>query len=274
MTPDLLISLRAVRDGTPILLSLPEGLTQLGTDDSQALTVAGRLLLEALEARARLLAPVGDADPGEVLRLDGEATPEPWDADHSWWPGEVTDEYAAVGPVHTLRKYDFLDLDTPEKRAALDVAMAGIHADEKLIAYYRTAAPKLAREVARLRLMVADYQALAAHREGEIGTLCSQVAEALAALPEDMKRIDAELRAENARLQKELDAERQRFEAINEAISARSWGLFDVLGRLAEGADHLFTVHGCDAHGYETLMAARDSAREIGPALLEAMKLK
>ena len=187
--------------------------------------------------------------------------------------------------------------------------MAGIHADEKLIAYYRTAAPKLAREVARLRLMVADYQALAAHREDEISALRQQVAEAIAALPEDMKRIDAELRAENARLQKDLDsliddharmmengaaevahrqdaerhsitlgqelaAEQARFEAINEAISARSWGLFDVLDRLAEGADHLFTVHGCDAHGYETLMAARDSAREIGPALREAMKLK
>lgn len=90
----------------------------------------------------------------EVERLDCEATPGPWDADHSWWPGEDEDEYAAVGPVHKLRKYDFLDLDTPEKRAGLDVAMMGIRADESLIAHYRTAAPLLAAEVRRLRAEV------------------------------------------------------------------------------------------------------------------------
>jgi len=69
MTTDLLIPLRAVANGTPILLPLPEGLTQLGTDGSQVLTVAGRLLLEALEGRARLSELVEDVDPEEVLRL-------------------------------------------------------------------------------------------------------------------------------------------------------------------------------------------------------------
>ena len=99
-----------------------------------------------------------DALIAEVLRLDSKATPGPWDADHSWWPGEDEDEYAAVGPVHKLRKYDFLDLDTPEKRAGLDVAMTGIRADESLIAHYRTAAPVLALEIPRLMLRLAEVE--------------------------------------------------------------------------------------------------------------------
>lgn len=55
-------------------------------------------------------------------------------------------------------------------------------------------------------------------------------------------------------------------------LQSRPWGLVDTLLRLADGADHLLDVHSCDAHGYETLGMARDSAREM--ALLLAALLK
>lgn len=39
------------------------------------------------------------------------------------------------------------------------------------------------------------------------------------------------------------------------------WPLADFVKRLADGADHLLNDHACDAHGYESLNAARDAAR-------------
>jgi hypothetical protein len=41
------------------------------------------------------------------------------------------------------------------------------------------------------------------------------------------------------------------------------WPLFSVLKKLADAADHLLNEHSCDAHGYEEVGAARDSARRI-----------
>lgn len=44
---------------------------------------------------------------------------------------------------------------------------------------------------------------------------------------------------------------------------AEPWPTKDVLARLADAADHLLRDHGCDAHGYEGVNAARDQARSI-----------
>ncbi len=44
---------------------------------------------------------------------------------------------------------------------------------------------------------------------------------------------------------------------------AEPWPTKDVLARLADAADHLLRDHGCDAHGYEGVNAARDQARAI-----------
>lgn len=45
--------------------------------------------------------------------------------------------------------------------------------------------------------------------------------------------------------------------------SERAWPTRDTLNRLADAADHLLHHHNCDCDGYEEIMAARDSAREI-----------
>lgn len=75
----------------------------------------------------------------EVLRLDGAATPGPWvDIPDAW---EVwRDDEDLGGPVCSV----------PDEGGMLD------RSDADLIAYYRTAAPALAREVQRLRLDHAD----------------------------------------------------------------------------------------------------------------------
>lgn len=45
--------------------------------------------------------------------------------------------------------------------------------------------------------------------------------------------------------------------------SERAWPTRDTLNRLADAADHLLHHHNCDCDGYEEIMAARDSAREL-----------
>lgn len=45
------------------------------------------------------------------------------------------------------------------------------------------------------------------------------------------------------------------------------WPLRDVLLKLADAADHLRTVHDCDAHGYEEVMEAARAARELAQNL-------
>jgi hypothetical protein len=46
------------------------------------------------------------------------------------------------------------------------------------------------------------------------------------------------------------------------------WPTADVLAKLADAAEHLLDVHGCDAHGYEeigiTVRAAKDRLRALG----------
>jgi hypothetical protein len=50
-------------------------------------------------------------------------------------------------------------------------------------------------------------------------------------------------------------------EDLRRCMNAQPWSLRDVLARLADAADHLLDAHGCDAHGYEGVIEARDSAR-------------
>lgn len=98
-----------------------------------------RANLDRLTAeRAALLAPVEGADLEEVLRLDREGTAGPWDSNVSERRREGPTDFEGTGP--TLR--DYKDDEAARRRA---------HLDADLIAYYRTAAPALAREVARLR---------------------------------------------------------------------------------------------------------------------------
>jgi hypothetical protein len=42
----------------------------------------------------------------------------------------------------------------------------------------------------------------------------------------------------------------------------RPWPVVRIVERLADAADHLMRDHDCDAHGYESVCAARDAARE------------
>lgn len=95
------------------------------------------------------LAPVCDVDPEEVLRLDREATPGPWEVEmrcarYISDPNtvvEVPGGIIAREIEHTVLEHDF---DGASENAAL-------------IATYRTAAPALAREVIRLRAEVARF---------------------------------------------------------------------------------------------------------------------
>ena len=188
---------------------------------------------------------------------------------------------AILAPVEGVDLEEVLRLDATAART-----LTAAEDRDSTLAY---AAPVLAREVARARSMAHDYQALAAAREGEIDRLkaalkCAdeQGAEAIERVSRtiiaDRWNSTAEAQAEVKRLTARLaEVERERDElrlaiaAVQSAAFERPWGLFDVLARLVEGTDHLFQVHGCDAHGYETLMAARDAAREMAPALSAAM---
>lgn len=87
--------------------------------------------------RAILSVPVEGVNLEEVLRLDREATQEPWRS------------YNAAPFKESIPL-----LTTDEIRRP----MVRYEADERLIVYYRTAAPALAREVQRLRLEVADLR--------------------------------------------------------------------------------------------------------------------
>ncbi len=98
----------------------------------------------------------------EVLRLDEEATPGPWD----YWFEVGT----RLGPD---REHP-IALVKQMRRASCPggVRGAGVDADAALITYYRTAAPALAREVQRLQAEVCearigrDCAIVAAHESG------------------------------------------------------------------------------------------------------------
>lgn len=76
----------------------------------------------------------------EVLRLDAEATPGPWD----YWFEVGT----RLGPD---REHPIALVKQMRRARCPGAGGAGVDADAALIACYRTAAPVLAREVQRLR---------------------------------------------------------------------------------------------------------------------------
>ena len=80
-----------------------------------------------------------------VLRLDAEATPGPWDY---WFEVGTRLGPSREHPVALVKRLR-------HARCPGGVRGAGVDADAALIAYYRTAAPALAREVQRLQAELA-----------------------------------------------------------------------------------------------------------------------
>lgn len=72
-----------------------------------------------------------------------------------------------------------------------------------------------------------------------------------------------ELRRQGWREDADVDRLNAEREAFRVQLLGRAYGLPSAIERLCVGADHLLNDHNCDAHGYETLIAARDSAREM-----------
>jgi len=123
--------------------------------------------------RAALLAPVEGVDLEEVLRLDSEATQEPWRS------------YNAAPFKESIPL-----LTTDEIRRP----MVRYEADEQLIVCYRTAAPALAREVIQLRAAVrfADEQGAEAIDRVSRAIVADKW-NSTAQLQEEVKRLTAEL---------------------------------------------------------------------------------
>ena len=98
----------------------------------------------------------------EVLRLDAQATPGPWDY---WFEVGTRLGPDREHPIALVKRM---------RRASCPggVRGAGVDADAALITYYRTAAPALAREVQRLQAEVCearigrDCAIVAAHESG------------------------------------------------------------------------------------------------------------
>ena len=105
----------------------------------------------------------------EVLRLDEEATQGPWDHHHRW--GNIFDE--SSDPPFSCRRGETRREDdgaaivgannveviyegTFEPYDQTAGVLGAVPADATLIAYYRTAAPALAREVKRLQAECID----------------------------------------------------------------------------------------------------------------------
>lgn len=123
---------------------------------ADALKVA-RGRADALQSRLDdLLAPVEGVDPAEVLQLDREGTPGPWEWNAAGWL-MAHDEMPAV-LEHPSHRGLFL---TPVATASVYPGEQGQvftqAADQQMIAYYRTAAPILVREVARLRAQANEH---------------------------------------------------------------------------------------------------------------------
>lgn len=140
-----------------------------------------RAEIERLTAeRAALLAPVEGVDLEEVLRLDSEATQEPWRS------------YNAAPFKESIPL-----LTTDEIRRP----MVRYEADEQLIVCYRTAAPALAREVIQLRAAVrfADEQGAEAIDRVSRAIVADKW-NSTAQLQEEVKRLTAERAAVRAAL--------------------------------------------------------------------------
>jgi hypothetical protein len=68
-----------------------------------------------------------------------------------------------------------------------------------------------------------------------------------------------ELGAKAARAENE--ATLLRVELLVETQNDQPWPVAQIVERLADAADHLMRDHDCDAHGYESVCAARDAGR-------------
>ena len=144
----------------------------------------------------------------EVLRLDEEATPGPWD----YWFEVGT----RLGPD---REHP-IALVKQMRRASCPggVRGAGVDADAALITYYRTAAPALAREVQRLQIILEacderSQMCLEAEEEAD--------AELSAALDEIERLRACALPSEGAYIAGRVDGERIGFRAGQEAMRER-----------------------------------------------------
>ena len=105
----------------------------------------------------------------EVLRFDEEATPGPWNHHHRW--GRIFNK--STDPPFSYRRGETEDMDDGAAIVGADNVeviyegtfypyeqtagvLGAVPADADLIAYYRTAAPALAREVQRLQAEVCE----------------------------------------------------------------------------------------------------------------------
>lgn len=71
-------------------------------------------------------------------------------------------------------------------------------------------------------------------------------------------------RAEQAEQQLAEQVAEARREGAREALHmGEPWPIPDILNRLAGAAEHLLSVHSCDAHGYEGVDAAIKAARAL-----------
>lgn len=142
----------------------------------------------------------------EVLRLDGEATPGPWEQGRMVDAGDDGPEIIAAAEGDMVR--GVCDCGFDSSNAARDA---------RLIATYRTACPELAREVERLARELADWQSGRKYAGGHDGQpidvarrVYKTVADALGLTAEERRawcpaEKIATLRAEAARLRAAIE---------------------------------------------------------------------
>ena len=109
----------------------------------------GLWLIERAETLAALLAPVEGVDVEEVLRLDREATPEPWSSDESDGCWRLHGTGIVPGCVQILKA---------PKRDTPFAEYWPSSADAALITTYRSMAPLLARALVQARARLAEVE--------------------------------------------------------------------------------------------------------------------
>jgi hypothetical protein len=219
-----------------------------------------------------------------VLLKEARSALEPWRATHDQ---ACADERAA------RRERDLARIESLGFRKERDAARSECHLLADEIAKQRAAA----RE--SLDVYIAHREELKAERDVLRASLATAVADrdeihlARAAIIGDMAVVHGNLRTERDEALKERDEARANLARhVNVGRNATSacdasptcwcdtcgvrrlrhalatfeaqhtpWPLADFVKRLADGADHLLNDHACDAHGYESLNAARDAAR-------------
>lgn len=81
---------------------------------------------------------------------------------------------------------------------------------------------------------------------------------------DDLLRELDELRARCDAAERAAATAREERDALQSVWAMDTpYPLHDVLRILADAADHLLNDHNCDTHGYETITASRNAAREI-----------